>query len=226
MFKLSGMGSSSTAPGGADKDIQYNDSGVFGGESNWTYDKTNNYVNLGPVDIRTVGQANHSKAIGVASESGFRSDIAMVCAGGNPPQLWLMSQEGTLASPTHSVTNGELGIITFAGRGATTHGVGVYLQAFADEEWSDTNHGAKFRIQTVASGGATLVDRLRLGKLELPSFVGADDCVFVIKTSKATNPGIADGDWWVEAVGTSPSRVAALKLRDGLTTRTIASITY
>lgn len=37
---------------------------------------------------------------------------------------------------------------------------------------------------------------------------------------------LANGDWWVEVVGTSPSRVAAIKVQDGGTTRTIASLTF
>ena len=35
-----------------------------------------------------------------------------------------------------------------------------------------------------------------------------------------------NGQWWIECVGVSPARVAAIKVRDGGVTRTIASITY
>lgn len=37
---------------------------------------------------------------------------------------------------------------------------------------------------------------------------------------------LANGDWWVEASGSSPARVVAIKARDGGATRTVASITY
>lgn len=46
------------------------------------------------------------------------------------------------------------------------------------------------------------------------------------KSNLATPGSLADGDAWIEATGTSPSRVAAIKLRDGGVTRTIASVTY
>jgi hypothetical protein len=35
-----------------------------------------------------------------------------------------------------------------------------------------------------------------------------------------------NGQWWVECTGTSPTRIAAIKIRDGGVTRTIASITF
>ena len=41
-----------------------------------------------------------------------------------------------------------------------------------------------------------------------------------------TTPTLTDGCWWVEVSGTSPSRTASLKVRDGGVTRTIASVTY
>lgn len=42
----------------------------------------------------------------------------------------------------------------------------------------------------------------------------------------STPAGLVEGQLWVEVTGTSPTRVAALKIRDGGVDRTIASITY
>lgn len=47
-----------------------------------------------------------------------------------------------------------------------------------------------------------------------------------LRTSLATPGTPADGDWWVECTGTTPSRVCAVKVQDGGSTRTIASLTY
>lgn len=58
---------------------------------------------------------------------------------------------------------------------------------------------------------------LVLGSVQVPS---------VIRTALTTPSGIGNGDWWVDVTGTSPSRVAAIKVRDGGVTKTIASITY
>ena len=58
------------------------------------------------------------------------------------------------------------------------------------------------------------------------SAVGDASIAFRARTSLATPGSLADGDWWVEATGTTPSRVAAIKVRDGGVTRTIASVTY
>jgi hypothetical protein len=46
-----------------------------------------------------------------------------------------------------------------------------------------------------------------------------------IITNKAT-PTNSDGMWWAECVGTSPSRVCAVKINDSATVRTIASVTF
>lgn len=47
-----------------------------------------------------------------------------------------------------------------------------------------------------------------------------------VRSSLATPGSLADGDWWVECSGSSPSRICAIKVRDGGATRTIASVTY
>jgi hypothetical protein len=46
-----------------------------------------------------------------------------------------------------------------------------------------------------------------------------------ISTNLAAPSSPGNGEWWVECVGTTPSRVCAIKVRDGGTSRTIASIT-
>jgi hypothetical protein len=56
--------------------------------------------------------------------------------------------------------------------------------------------------------------------------LGSNDFVSVIRTSLATPANLGNGHWWVECTGTSPSRVCALKVRDGGSDRTIASFTY
>lgn len=43
---------------------------------------------------------------------------------------------------------------------------------------------------------------------------------------ETATPTPMEGQWWVEVVGTTPNRVAAIKVRDGGVTRTIASLTY
>lgn len=56
--------------------------------------------------------------------------------------------------------------------------------------------------------------------------VGNVSGVTSLQTSGATSGSTTNGTWWVETTGTSPSRVCALKVRDGGSDRTIASVTY
>lgn len=44
--------------------------------------------------------------------------------------------------------------------------------------------------------------------------------------SLSTPAGIVDGDFWVEASGTSPTRTISLMVRDGGTTHAVAQLTY
>jgi len=56
--------------------------------------------------------------------------------------------------------------------------------------------------------------------------IGNASSVLRHRTSGATPSSLANGDWWVECTGSSPTRVCATKVYDGGATRTIASSTY
>lgn len=50
--------------------------------------------------------------------------------------------------------------------------------------------------------------------------------VLLFSNTLAAPAGVTNGAWWVECTGVSPSRVCAIKVRDGGSTRTIGSVTY
>lgn len=70
---------------------------------------------------------------------------------------------------------------------------------------------------TIALWGGAASDSLVLGD------VAAN---LRLSTNLATPSNLANGQWWVECTGSSPSRVCAIKVQDGGSTRTIASLTY
>jgi hypothetical protein len=85
------------------------------------------------------------------------------------------------------------------------------------------------RLGIQASSNAYFITPEALGAGTVRELVmGATGAPTRLRTSLAapSSPSLADGDWWVECVGTSPSRVCATKVRDGGATRTIASMTY
>lgn len=75
---------------------------------------------------------------------------------------------------------------------------------------------------------ANLLDAslLSWGAVANELIIGSASFVTRLRSSLATPGTLADGDWWVDCTGTSPSRVCAIKVRDGGATRTIASVTY
>lgn len=56
--------------------------------------------------------------------------------------------------------------------------------------------------------------------------IGSVNATTALRSDLATPGALVDGQWWVECTGASPSRVCAIKVRDGGATRTIASVTY
>src|SRR6266699_5282205 len=62
-------------PGGSNTQVQFNDSSVFGGDADFTWDKTNNVLNLGsgtPASsdlVRATKNTNGSVSIGIANNS-------------------------------------------------------------------------------------------------------------------------------------------------------------
>lgn len=70
---------------------------------------------------------------------------------------------------------------------------------------------------TLLNWGSSVANELVIGTAGVP---------MRNRTSLATPASAANGDWWVDCSGTSPSRVCAIKVQDGGATRTIASVTY
>jgi hypothetical protein len=56
--------------------------------------------------------------------------------------------------------------------------------------------------------------------------VGGSAALMFLGTTRPAAGLIADGRWWVEATGTSPSRTVKLVVRDGGSERTLATLTY
>jgi hypothetical protein len=85
------------------------------------------------------------------------------------------------------------------------------------------------RLNISGSSNSYLIQPEALGTGTVRELVvGATGSPTRITTNLATpsNLALRDGDWWVDCLGTSPSRVCAIKVRDGGATRTIASMTY
>jgi hypothetical protein len=99
---------------------------------------------------------------------------------------------------------------------------------------AEDNHGGKLEILLRnANGGGAATTALALtessatfGIPVVSSTFGSTGAATRITTSLAVPGSPANGDWWVECTGTTPSRVCAIKVQDGGATRMIASMTY
>lgn len=82
----------------------------------------------------------------------------------NAPSIYLRRADNTLASPSATQNNESLGVIGFAGYGATawTANFRAGIVATAAENWSDTVQGGKMDFWTAATGGTTINAKIRI----------------------------------------------------------------
>lgn len=71
--------------------------------------------------------------------------------------------------------------------------------------------------RTLASYGVAATDEESFGDSAAPTR---------IRSTLAVPASLVNGDWWVECTGTTPTRICAIKVRDGGATRVIATMTY
>jgi hypothetical protein len=100
------------------------------------------------------------------------------------------------------------------------------LAGFISYNANDADNASAVRMYVNGSNGSR-VESFKNGTGTLQKLVlGQTGAETVLRTSLTTPASVTDGDWWVECTGTSPSRICAIKVRDGGVTRTIASLTF
>lgn len=77
-----------------------------------------------------------------------------------------------------------------------------------------------------ANGNLTFSVGTNIPKLNVANIFTAFQTVVGLHSDLTTPSPLVDGDWWVDVTGTTPNRIAAIKVRDGGVTRTIASLTF
>lgn len=130
MFLGSGGGGGTTSPGGSDTQVQFNDGGAFGGDANFTWDKTSNYLTIkGNASAPALKLTNDASSIGantefaelVAHTSVYSADIASIIFKGDgafgggdyPSRIEFHTTNDGSSTPTNKFTiknNGRVGV--------------------------------------------------------------------------------------------------------------------
>jgi hypothetical protein len=142
-------------PGGSDTEIQFNDGGSFGGDSEFVWDKVDKVLGIGDPSILPNITPDHAFWItgdGVSPSqfmSGYGSGIA--------PYMTFMKADGSGASPTNIKNNMVIGRIRGRGyEGSNWTDTRMEIRFVADGDWSTGDTPTRIEIYTVPDGSATM----------------------------------------------------------------------
>lgn len=137
-----------------------------------------------------------------------------------PNAALVMARNGANSADLHLMSLNAGNLILLGDTGAS-------LQFYAG--FTIFGSGGTSAFPALRRNGADLEVRLAddsaQGRL-LASAFGDTATAVRMRSSLATPGSLADGDWWVDVSGVSPARTAAIKVRDGGVTRTIASVVF
>jgi hypothetical protein len=143
---LKELGGGSGTPAGANTQIQFNNSGSFGADSNFIWDNTNKRLGLGVTSPET---AFHLIGNTIASTT-IRSE--MYSSDNSVGNLTFVKGRGTATSPT-AILNGDF-IMDMRMAGYDSVGLGIGTQVFsrASENWTNSARGSEFFIASSKQG--------------------------------------------------------------------------
>lgn len=141
-----------TAPGGSTTEIQFNDGGLFGGDSGLTWNKADNILNLG-----IAPPAAGAASVNQSSEGVSASHILWTWGSTFASFLTGVFANGTKASPTLAVANDVA--LRLRGRwhdGVAYGNTAAEICYVADENHDASGHGARLELWTTPTNSTTL----------------------------------------------------------------------
>jgi hypothetical protein len=160
-------GGGSGTPGGSDTQVQFNNTGSFGGSANLSWDNTNNQLSVGGVSSTTsaaltiVGAAAGNAASPIECHSSFANGVNLYTHSNTffrAPSYTALRSRGTQLSPSLIQLNDQMSYFSSYGYDGSAYAQGATMEAFADETWSTSAHGTRleFYVTTSTSTNSTL----------------------------------------------------------------------
>ena len=183
------IGGGSGTPGGSDTHVQFNDGGVFGGDTGLTYNKTTDTLTtvtmtgttgqfggqLSSGSFITDGTANFRGGLGggtsVVVNGTTRDHRVFVHAeddfsvgmeshgGGQPAGIRLYKTDGTEDSPAAVSSGTVLGVLAAYGHDGTDFGQSARIRAVAKKTASAGNTPGRLEFSTASEGSQTNINR-------------------------------------------------------------------
>jgi hypothetical protein len=133
-----------TAPGGSNTDIQYNNSGAFGGSSNLQWDNTSVRLNIRPA-------LSSSAALSVRGGSDLSSSFSFVAGNNSGTEFFRVRNDGIVSARGNYL---QLGTDVNVGIGPTTNGTS-FTSSGADVLFAGSNAGSSNACATFNIFGGT-----------------------------------------------------------------------
>ncbi|MFA6038427.1 MAG: tail fiber domain-containing protein [Legionellales bacterium] len=136
-------------PAGSDKEIQFNDGGVFGADSLFVWDKTNNRLGVG-INVPT-------HKLHVSDDATTQVCFESYVDSSSSPRLIFRKARGTMASATATLSGDSIGVIYGRGHTGTSFSTGndTYIILSAAENFSTTAKGTQIAFYTTVKTTTT-----------------------------------------------------------------------
>jgi len=160
-----GNAASGGTPGGSDTQVQFNDSGAFGGDSGFYYNKTTDtLVVSGAQFIGNVGDVqSFAPLLNIGSDSNpvAAAFYSFSTTALNGPQFFIRRSRGSTGTPSNVLSGDTLGLFDFGGRGNAGWPNGARISAVTTQDWSSGNAGTALVFATNLTNGA-FAERARI----------------------------------------------------------------
>lgn len=161
----------STSPGGSDGQVQYNNGGSFGGEANFTYDDTNDTVNIGAPNnslnfrlaVKGDGGFDGALLINEGNSMLMRQEVYSSTQTFHSPQFAAIRGRGTIASPAAVVSGDVLFNLDISGQETTTtQNSAARIIVLADGTPGTNDMPGRIEFSTTPDGSASPTTKLTI----------------------------------------------------------------
>lgn len=132
------------SPAGSDLQVQFNNAGSFGGDSNLRFDADQDRLIVGSI---ATGSAVSRLHVAGTSQADSRATVQMASATSVGPNISLRCSRGSLSSSTATQSGDTLGEFEYEGHNGTGFYAGAAMLAKASQIWSGGGHGTSLQWQ-------------------------------------------------------------------------------
>lgn len=160
-FAVASGGGGGGTPGGSDTEIQFNDSGSFGGDSEFTWDTISKSLGIGDYGILPGITPDHT--FWLVSDDVSPAQFMATYGTSYAPYLAFMKADGTSSSPTNVKDGQVIGRIRGRGyNGSSWSSTQLEIRIVADGDWAVGDHPTRLELYTTPVGSSTLTLALTL----------------------------------------------------------------